>query len=141
MAIQTATPYLILNGKAERAIALYQNALGALTETLQRFGDVDGSCSAAQRGRVMHAELRVGGARIMLSDGAGEGAPTGPGAVSIALAWNDPAEARRSFEALGATGNVIQPLFDSPWGTLFGVVADELGVHWMFDCAKSPEKS
>jgi PhnB protein len=136
MFIQTATPYLILNGKAERAIALYQSVLGAQTETLRRFGDVDGSCAPAQKDRVMHAELRVGGARIMLSDGAGGDAPAGPSHVSIALELSDPAEARRSFEALGATGKVVQPLFDSPWGTLFGVVIDELGVQWMFDCAK-----
>jgi PhnB protein len=50
----------------------------------------------------------------------------------------DPAECRRSFDALSASGKVIQPLFDSPWGSLFGVVQDELGVNWMFDCTKKP---
>ena len=37
MTIKSATPYLILNGKAEQAIAFYQSALGAKLEALQRF--------------------------------------------------------------------------------------------------------
>lgn len=138
MTIKTATPYLILNGKAEGAIALYQRALGARAETLQRFGDVDGSCSEAQKGRVMHAVVRVGDAVIMMSDGDGDAPLAGGGNVSIALDLNDPAEARRSFDALGASGKVIEPLFDAPWGALFGVVADEFGVSWMFNCATKP---
>ncbi|RKH38718.1 hypothetical protein [Corallococcus sicarius] len=66
MSIQSAIPYFHLNGRVERAIALYQRVLGARTETLQRFGDVDGSCPAAMKSRVMHAELRVGSALLMM---------------------------------------------------------------------------
>ncbi|HEU4538811.1 MAG TPA: VOC family protein [Polyangiaceae bacterium] len=138
MTIQTATPYLILNGQAQRAIALYQRALGANPGALQRFGDVDGSCPEARKSFVMHAELRVGDAMLMLSDGPAEGPMPGAGAVSIALNIDDQAQARQSFEALAASGKVIQPLFDAPWGALFGVVADEFGVHWMFNCSTKP---
>lgn len=138
MTIQTATPYLILNGKADRAIALYERALGAKTESLQRFGDADANCPAAKRDLVMHALLRFGETRIMLSDGAGEGegpAPSG-GPVSVALALDDAAESKRVFEQLAEGGTVVQPLFESPWGSLFGVVVDPFGVSWMFDCSK-----
>jgi hypothetical protein len=34
MSIQTATPYLILGGRAQKALALYTRALGAKTEVL-----------------------------------------------------------------------------------------------------------
>jgi PhnB protein len=145
MTIRSATPYLLLNGNVDRAIALYRAAFGARTEMLRRFGDADGGCPAAQKDRVMHAALRIGDALIMMSDGPG-GAPgegpaadaTGGASVSVALALTDRAEARKSFEALGATGKVVQPLFDAPWGSLFGVVVDEVGVSWMFDCAAPP---
>src|SRR5690606_6918994 len=81
--IRTATPYLILNGHAERAIALYERALGAKKEAFQRFGDVDGSCPEAQKSHVMHAALRVGEALLMLSDGPGEGPVGDSGNVCI----------------------------------------------------------
>ncbi|HEY8432859.1 MAG TPA: VOC family protein [Sandaracinaceae bacterium] len=137
MTIRSATPYLILNGRAERAIALYERALGAKTETLRRFGDVDGSCPEAKKNLVMHAELRAGGALLLLSDGPGEGPLAGGGSVCIALDIDDEKETRRTFDALAAGGTVIQPLFAAPWGALFGVVEDELGVRWMFNGAAS----
>lgn len=136
MAIQSATPYLILNGSAPQAIALYERALGARVASVQRFGDMDGSCPEAQKERIMHAELRLGDAILMLSDGAGDGAPVESGSVSVALGLNDPAEARRCFDGLAASGAVVQPLVDAPWGALFGVVRDEFGIHWMLNCAK-----
>lgn len=138
MTIQTATPYLIFGGKARDAIALYQKTLGATVQTVRRFGDVDDSCPEAQRDLVMHAELRVGNAVILLSDGPGEGGPPSGGAVSIALDLDDPDELRRCLEALGATGKVVQPPVDTPWGALFGVAVDTFGVSWMFHAVTKP---
>ena len=139
MSIQAATPYLMLNGKAEQAIALYQRALGANVEVLQRFGDVDDSCPDALKDRVMHAALRVGSALLMMSDGPSpEAAPPDGGSVSVALDFNDAGAGRQAFDALAASGTVIQPLIEAPWGALFGVVRDEVGIPWMFNCATKP---
>lgn len=79
MTIRTATPYLILNGRATQAFALYKAELGAEVTSSQRFGDVQESCPQAQRDLIMHAELRLGDAVLMLSDGPGEGPAPGPG--------------------------------------------------------------
>lgn len=136
MTIKAATPYFLLNGRTEQAIALYQRALGAKVQTLQRFGDVDGSCPAAMKNRVMHSELRVGEALIMMTDSTESESPPPGGNVSVALAIDDPDQARSSFDALAANGKVIQPLIDAPWGALFGVVSDEFGINWMFNSAK-----
>ncbi|WP_257461546.1 VOC family protein [Archangium lipolyticum] len=136
MTIKSATPYFILNGKAEQAIAFYQRALGAKTEALQRFGDVDQSCPVAMKSRVMHAALRVGDALLMMSDGSDEEAPPRSGNVSIALQFDDPDQARQCFDALATNGKAIQPLIDAPWGELFGVVSDQFGINWMFNSAK-----
>jgi uncharacterized glyoxalase superfamily protein PhnB len=35
---------------------------------------------------------------------------------------------------LASSGAVIEPLFDAPWGALFGAVRDEFGIHWLFNC-------
>ncbi|ATB27079.1 VOC family protein [Melittangium boletus] len=136
MTIKAATPYFILNGRVEQAIALYQRALDAKIETMQRFGDVDQSCPAAMKSRVMHAALRVGDALLMMSDGPNDGAPPQTGSVSVALDLDDPEQARRCFDALATNGKLIQPLIDAPWGGLFGVVCDEFGISWMFNSAR-----
>jgi PhnB protein len=136
MTIKAATPYFILNGRAEKAIAFYQRALGAKLEMVQRFGDVDQSCPAAMKSRVMHAALRVGDALVMMSDGPGEGAPPQSGSVNVALDFDDPEQARSCFDALAANGQVVQPLIDAPWGGMFGALADEFGINWMFNSAR-----
>jgi PhnB protein len=135
MTIQTATPYLILHGKAREAIGFYQQALGARATDVQRFGDVDKSCSEANKDNIMHAALRVGEALLMMSDGPLGGPLPEGGLVSIALDFNDESEMRKSFTALGASGSVIEPIFAAPWGALFGVVRDRFGVSWMCNCA------
>ena len=138
MTIKAATPYLILNGKAEQAIAFYQRALGAKVEALQRFGDVDQSCPVAMKNQVMHAALRVGDALLMMSDGAPTGeAPPQNGNVNIALQFDDPDQARGCFDALAANGKIVQPLIDAPWGEMFGALGDQFGINWMFNSAKA----
>ncbi|WNG17122.1 VOC family protein [Cystobacter fuscus] len=136
MTIKTATPYFILNGRAEQAIAFYQSALGAKIEALQRFGDGNPSCPTALKSRVMHAALRVGDALLMMSDGPTESAPPQGGSVNVALQFDDPEQARRCFDALATNGKVVQPLVDAPWGELFGALSDEFGINWMFNSAR-----
>jgi uncharacterized glyoxalase superfamily protein PhnB len=44
------------NGEAEKAIRLYENALGAKVENVSRFGDVPGMTPPAEhKNRVIHA--------------------------------------------------------------------------------------
>jgi PhnB protein len=137
MTIKAATPYFILNGKAEQAIAFYQRALGAKVEAMQRFGDGNPTCPAALKDRVMHSALRVGDALVMMSDGGpNESVLTPNGNVSIALEFDDPDQARSCFDALATNGKAIQPLIDAPWGGLFGVVGDQFGINWMFNSAR-----
>lgn len=135
MAIKTAVPYLILRGKADEAIGLYERALGAKVGVLQRFGEVMNDCPDAMKRWVMHAELQVGSATIMLSDGGPrEGEPTA-GTVNVALAFDDAAQAHASFEALAKGGTTVEPLAAAPWGGLFGALTDPYGIGWMFTSA------
>ena len=131
MTIQSAIPYLILNGRAQQAITFYREALGAELHALQRFGDVDQSCPEARRDHVMHAELRFGETMVMLSDGPGEGPVPTQGAVQVALALDDASQLRHVFAALCASGTVIEPPMDAPWGDVFAALGDRFGVGWM----------
>ena len=137
MTIKAATPYFILNGRTEQAVAFYQRALGAKLEAMQRFGDGNPSCPTAQKDRVMHSALRVGDALVMMSDGGpNESVLTPNGNVNVALQFDDPDQARSCFDALATDGKVVQPLIDAPWGELFGVVSDQFGINWMFTSAR-----
>ncbi len=140
--IESATPYLMLNGQGKRALALYAETLGARVETLQHFGDIDDSCDEAQRGMIMHAALRIGDALLMMSDGPKEAtraqASPVPVTVSVALDFSEREELRRCFDALAKTGATVVPVTDAPWG-LFGALQDELGVHWMFNCGNDSQ--
>lgn len=140
MTIKTATPYLILNGRAQQAIGLYKEALGAEVKTQQRFGDVDQSCPAARRDLVMHAELSIGETVLLLSDGPGEGPVPTTGAVQVALALDDAAQLRRVFSALSAGGTVIEPPMDAPWGDVFAALGDRFGVGWMLTAPQAKAK-
>lgn len=133
MSIKSATPYLFFGGRALEAMDAYREALDAQVTQVQRFGEMQENCPEALRDRIMHASVQVGGALLFLSDGP-EGVATEPGNVSVALDLDDPEAARRYFGALAASGSVIEDLFEAPWGALFGVVTDEFGINWMFNC-------
>src|ERR1700759_3733349 len=67
--IKQLNPYLNFNGTGEKAIAHYEKALGAKTEGLMRYGDIPGNDPApANKNRVIHARLHIGGGVIMISD-------------------------------------------------------------------------
>jgi|SRR5688572_18088374 PhnB protein len=135
MAIQQLNPYLNFDGTAEKAIALYERALGAKTENLQRFGDMPGEPPApAAAQRVLHALLRIGAGTVMISDSP-PGMPVAPGSnVHVCLDFDDPAEMAQRFDALAAGGEVTMPLQDTFWGAKFGMLTDPYGIRWMFNC-------
>lgn len=132
MTISAITPYLIVPGRAREAISVYERAFDAKVQNLQRFGDVDQSCADAVKDHVMHAELKIGNALLMISDGAKE-PPTGCGPVKVAIALDDVAQAERAFEVLAQGGTTLEPLKQAPWGALFGMVNDVFGISWMFN--------
>src|SRR5690606_16121749 len=123
---------IFFKGDAEAAIRLYEKALGAKVEGLQRYGDMPGHVPDAQKQRIMHALLTVGEARIMLSDLP----PDQPGStgcrVEINLDFDDIDELTRCFKALAESGRVKMDLHDAFWGDKFGALVDQFGIEWMF---------
>ena len=135
MPITQLIPYLFFNGTADKAIKLYESALGAKIEEVSRFGDAPGMNPAeADKNKVMHAQLRIDSGVVMVSD-AMPGQPVAPGSnTDVCLNFDDVAEMTRKFEALAAGGKVTTPLQDTFWGATFGTLTDAFGVRWMFNC-------
>lgn len=116
------TPYLTCEG-ADKAIAFYEKAFGAVE--VARLDGPDG--------KIMHAELRIGNAMLMLSDDFPDFGSFGPQAlkgspVMIHLYVDDADAAWERALAAGAT--VVMPLDDAFWGDRFGMLADPFGHRW-----------
>jgi PhnB protein len=118
----TVTPYLIV-GDAAGALAFYKKAFGA--EELMRV--------AAPRGKIGHAEIRIGDSVIMLADEYPDMNARGPHAfggspVSIHLYVEDVDTVARQAIAAGAT--VVRPVQDQFYGDRSGSFTDPFGHSW-----------
>ncbi|MEX0696168.1 MAG: VOC family protein [Dongiaceae bacterium] len=120
---RSVTPYLVL-GNAVQAIEFYKQAFGAVE--IMRM-------AAPSAGKLVHAELKIGGSIVMLGDDMGGGgmrAPTslgGAGAAVFLYVKDADATFARAVRA-GAT--VIRPLADMFWGDRYGRLRDPFGHVW-----------
>ncbi|HTW22601.1 MAG TPA: VOC family protein [Candidatus Baltobacteraceae bacterium] len=124
----TATPYLSVRGAAA-AIDFYKKAFGA-TEVM-RLMQPDG--------RMGHAEIDIGGARIFLADEFPEfGFPSpeslGGSPVHIQLEVPDVDESARRAVAAGA--KVVRPVADQFYGDRSGQFRDPFGYIWVLSTHK-----
>lgn len=125
-------PYLFCEGRCEEALGFYRDALGAEVVALMRFRDnPDGMYGPpGSEEKIMHAEMRVGDASVMASDG---GCTEAPGFTGFGLAVTLPDEATvdRHFAVLAEGGEVRMPPGKTFFSPRFGIVVDRFGVQWM----------
>ncbi|MBC7833631.1 MAG: VOC family protein [Phycisphaerales bacterium] len=117
------TPHLIIKGAA-KALDFYKKAFGA--EEVMRL-----ACD--QTGALMHAEIRIGNAVVMLADefpsmGAISPSTLGGSGVTIHLYVQDVDAAFKKAVAAGATG--VMPPMDMFWGDRYSKVTDPFGHTW-----------
>jgi PhnB protein len=117
----TITPVLTLD-EASKAIDWYKEAFGAVE--ISRAPE-PGS------GKIMHAEIRIGGSPIMLSDAVmGNKGPKELGGSPASL-WIYVEDADALFNrAVKAGAQVRAPMNDAFWGDRFGAVNDPFGYTW-----------
>jgi uncharacterized glyoxalase superfamily protein PhnB len=119
----TITPSIVVKGAAD-AIAFYIRAFGAEEISRASMGDSP---------LIMHAEIKIGDSRIMLTDEFPEMGCLGPLAVggtssSLHLYVEDADAAFNRAVDAGAT--VTMPLSDQFWGDRFGMLKDPFGHNW-----------
>jgi len=134
-------PYLFFGGRCEEALTFYHTALGAQVEFLMRFKDSPeqpppGTLPPGYEDKVMHASLRIGGSRIMASDGCEAGSKFSGFSLSLSVATE--ADAQRAFAALAEGGKVTMPLGKTFWSPCFGMVEDRFGIGWMVTVPGQP---
>lgn len=126
-------PYLTFDGNLEEAFAFYAEVLGGEIVVMQRFADMPGSESLpeAARGRVMHAELKLGDRKLMGSDTMGQDPWAPPASVHLQTGWEDVETARKVFNRLAEGGEVVMPFAKTFWSEGFGICRDRFQVPWM----------
>jgi PhnB protein len=136
--INELNPYICLNGTVEKAIRLYESAVGAKVESVQRYGEVPGGgcgpVAAEHQSLIVHAAVRIGPGVVMFTDTTPERAAPAQSNVAIALQFEDQEEMAKAFAALAADGKVDCPISDAFWGAKFGALKDAYGVGWMLSC-------
>ena len=122
----TVTPALALDNAAQ-TIEWYKKAFGA-DEVSRNLGP---------DGKVMHAELKIGNSRMMVSDVMeGMKGPKAFGGSPIAL-WLYVENSDALFDrAVAAGANVQMPMADQFWGDRAGAVADPAGYIWWIGTRK-----
>ena len=119
----TIIAHLIVND-APKALDFYKNAFGAEILGVHKAPD----------GKVMHAELSFGGARLMLADefpGMGSGSAKTLGGSPVVLNLYVPEDVNSLFkQAVGAGATVVMPLADQFWGDRYGQITDPFGHRW-----------
>ncbi len=128
-------PYVFFRGRCEEAIEYYKDKLGAEVSMLLRFSDNPDKpprdkVPAEMDMKIMHAEITVAGATLMLSDGMKSGTIDNQ-AISLSLSVSSEAEADRLFNALAADGRIEMPMGPAFFAKQFGAVADKFGISWM----------
>ena len=123
-----ATPYLCCKDAA-KAIEFYEEAFDAKQLTTMPMPD----------GRIGHAEIQIGGARIMLSDefpdwGCLSPSSLGGSATTVMIYFEDvDAVVER---AVSGGAKVLQPLQDQFYGDRSCKLEDPFGHAWMFSTHK-----
>ena len=118
----TVTPYLFVRDAA-RAIEFYRKAFGAV-ELMRMEGP---------GGKLGHAEIRIGDARVMLADEVPEMGILGPqslGGTSCSLLLYVENVDDRFRQALAAGAAEVRPLKDQFYGDRSGTLSDPFGHLW-----------
>jgi PhnB protein len=125
-------PYLNFDGKCDEALAFYKTALGANPKVLLRFKEApdQSMITPESKDKVMHAQVQIGDATVLMSDGRCTGNTNFKG-FALTVTVKSAAEADKTFNALAAGGQVTMPLGKTFFSPRFGMLTDKYGVGWM----------
>ena len=123
-----ATPFLMFQGQAQGALALYRTAFPDLEELL-----LQEHAEGPQAGQIAMAQVRFAGQEVMLFDSPPVHDFTFTPSTSIFVDCDDETQLRAMAEALGEGGAVMMPLDDYGFSRLFTWIADRFGVSWQLN--------
>jgi len=139
--MKTVNTYLSFDGNCRQAMSFYQECLGAELQ-LNPYPDTTGQPSTDPAAKIMHAQLVRGGAPVLMASDTHQAGSLRPGNnFSVSIDCESLDEIERLFTALSRSGEIRMPLTDAPWGARFGMLTDQFGIQWMFNCYLPQSKS
>jgi len=131
-------PYLTFNGNCKEAFTFYTEALNGQVVMENTFAEAPAEMGIEDddKNKVMHISLKVGEVMLMGSDTAGQQKEffNAGNNVAISLNFTSEAEIKSVYEKFAAKGTVTMALAPTFWGAIFGMVTDQFGMNWMFNC-------
>ena len=133
--MKSVNAYIHFEGNCRAAMSFYQKCLGGELQ-LATYPDASGNPSADPTAPIMHSQISKSGTPLLMaSDSSPEGPVKAGNNFSVSVDCDSIAELERLFAAFGGEGQVRLPLTDVPWGARFGMLTDQFGIQWMFNCA------
>jgi predicted 3-demethylubiquinone-9 3-methyltransferase (glyoxalase superfamily) len=123
-----ATPFLMFQGQAQAALALYRDTFPDFEEVL-----LQEHPPGAMAGQVAVSRIRIGGQEIMLNDSPPVHDFTFTPSSSIFVECDDEAQLRELAAKLGDGGGVLMGIDNYGFSKLFTWIADRFGVSWQLN--------
>ena len=123
-----ATPFLMFQGQAQGALALYRTAFPDLEELL-----LQEHAEGEMAGQIAMAQVRFAAQEVMLFDSPPVHDFTFTPSFSFFIQCDDEAQLRRLAEVLGEGGGVMMEIGNHGFSTLFTWIADRFGVSWQLN--------
>lgn len=125
-----AVPYFMFNGNAAEALEFYKEVFEGEIFDVQTYGEADFPSPPEAEDLIIHGRFKKGELFFMVSDAfPGSKVDTGNN-ISFALELEGEEEIQRIYQALAASGTVIQKLQDTFWGARYAKVKDKFGIIW-----------
>lgn len=127
-------PTFNFSGQCAQAIELYKRAFHAEILCLMRYSEADPNdykweLTEEQKNYIYHAELLIGGQKIIMSDNID--VPFAPNHSSfITVMFDTPEEVRKTYDVLKGNSQTIYPIEKTSYSDLRVVFIDKFGFRW-----------
>jgi len=130
------TPYIMLNGNCEEALAYYVDYFEGTIGFMGKYKDSPMDILDKDKEKIMHADFSFWGGHFFASDHIGNAEFTtfSPESnIHLMLSFDNLDELKKTFEMLASEGSITLALDKTFWGDIFGMVKDKYGIQWMMN--------
>ncbi|MEJ2005310.1 MAG: VOC family protein [Cyclobacteriaceae bacterium] len=130
------SPYLHFNGNCREAFDYYRQVFGGEFLAFQTFREmpVEYKVDESMHHLIMHVTLPIGKDTMLMgsdmAEGTGQQFKAGNN-FSISVAADNEKHCHSLFESLTNGGEVIMPVSQTFWGSMFGMCIDKFDISWM----------
>lgn len=139
--MKTCVPYLVFDGNCKEALEFYRDCFDGeiifMCDYTEMPEDSGMKVADDKKHLIMHSNFKFFGGELMAADYA-ENAGMPPIAnesrIQLNLGFDSVEELEECFYKIERKGSVVMPLADTFWGDRFGIIKDDFGIDWMFNC-------